>query len=57
MVQSGERRMRVATARQGIVERRAPLLEGGPIRAGFVAQIVAVAHEGIHGAHGIALLA
>src|ERR1019366_9722893 len=35
---------------------RAPLVHGGTRRAGFVAQIVAVAHEGIDGAHGFALL-
>src|ERR1035437_3857578 len=34
----------------------APVVHGGTRGAGFVAQIVAVAHEGIDGAHSFALL-
>src|ERR1035441_10375024 len=44
------------TAFERLFHVRAPLLHGGTRRAGLVAQIVAVAHEGIDGAHGFALL-
>ena len=57
IVKRGQHWMRAVTALQRLVERRAPLLDAGPVRACFVAQIVAIAHEGIHRAHGIALRA
>src|SRR5450631_1470742 len=57
IVKRGQHGMRAATAGQCVVEGRAPLLDGARMRAGLVAQIVAIAHEGIHGAYGIALLA
>src|SRR5207237_10322994 len=34
----------------------APRFDGGARGAGFIAQVVAIAHEGVNGAHGFALL-
>ena len=44
------------TAFERLFHVHAPMLHGGTRGAGFVAQIVAVAHEGVDGAHGFALL-
>src|ERR1035441_5786867 len=43
-------------ALQGLFQIGAPLIHGGARGAGFIAEIVAVAHEGVDGAHGLALL-
>src|SRR5262249_51781880 len=42
---------------EGFFELGAPALDSGARCAGLVAQIVAIPHEGVDGAHGLALLA
>src|SRR5438105_4091058 len=51
------RGMAVVLAGQGVVEGDAPALERLAGCAGLVAKVVAVAHEGVDGAHGVALVA
>lgn len=55
IVESGQNRMPIAAAGQGVFERRSPLFDGGAGCARFIAEIVAMAHEGVYRAHGVAL--
>ena len=57
IVEGGQHGVRLIAARERFAERGAPLLDTAPGRAGLIAQIVAIAHEGIHRAHSIALFA
>src|SRR5262249_10529740 len=57
MVEGGPDRMPAEAPVERVFHFVAPLADGGEVGAGLVAQIVAVAHEGIDGAHGFALLA
>src|SRR5208337_3927539 len=56
MVKSRPDGMPAETALESAGELGAPAVEGRARSAGFVAQIVAMAHEGVDGAHGLALL-
>jgi hypothetical protein len=57
IVEGGESRVAVILAGERMIECDAPAFQRLARGAGFVAQIVAIAHERVDGVHGVALLA
>src|SRR5439155_22515415 len=56
VMKSGPRRVSVESAGQRVGERGSPAIQGLAPGAGLIAQIVAIAHEGVDCAHRIALI-